>query len=236
MRFILFIAILPFALGVASAQSVDSLDDIQFWTGSGTNRAALVLDWNGASMTDTSWVWGYRWDGAATVEDMFFSVVTTDPRVFAKVSSPGAFGVSLYGIGYDNGDLNFGLDDGTVFDANGFAIDPSSRDGAAAMDVRDEYAEGWLSNGFWSLSTAADNPFDGGIWLGANTGISGQSVDNESWNGLAFATGFVSPSVAANPQAAAVPEPSALAVLSVVSAGVVWNRRRRSRKGRHVIV
>ena len=46
-----------------------SLDDIQIWTGSGTNRAALVIEWNSpevynnttvsAPIANKTLVWGY---------------------------------------------------------------------------------------------------------------------------------------------------------------------------------
>lgn len=43
-----------------------SFDDIQFWVGEGENKAALVLQWNAEGETNAL-VWGYRWDGNATV-------------------------------------------------------------------------------------------------------------------------------------------------------------------------
>src|SRR5215475_10301400 len=52
-----------------------SLDDIQLWTGSGSNRAALVIEWSTPeSLTnslvpipraDKTLVWGYRFNGSS---------------------------------------------------------------------------------------------------------------------------------------------------------------------------
>ncbi|MFM7374673.1 MAG: hypothetical protein ACKO39_05930 [Chthoniobacterales bacterium] len=47
----------------SSLITVNSFTNIQFWTGSGTNRAALVLDF-GSPETPFSIAWGYHWNGA----------------------------------------------------------------------------------------------------------------------------------------------------------------------------
>jgi hypothetical protein len=53
--------------------SVLTFDSIQFWTGAGTNRAALVIQWNdGAS--PVSLLWGFRWSGEARGIDMLKAI------------------------------------------------------------------------------------------------------------------------------------------------------------------
>ena len=53
--------------------SVLTFDSIQFWTGAGTNRAALVIQWNdGAS--PVSLLWGFRWIGEARGIDMLKAI------------------------------------------------------------------------------------------------------------------------------------------------------------------
>ena len=42
-----------------------SFDDIQYWVGTGANRAALVIDWSDTSTQPAALVWGFRWDGIA---------------------------------------------------------------------------------------------------------------------------------------------------------------------------
>jgi hypothetical protein len=50
-----------------------TFDSIQFWTGAGTNRAALVIQWNdGAS--PVSLLWGFRWSGEARGIDMLKAI------------------------------------------------------------------------------------------------------------------------------------------------------------------
>ena len=53
--------------------SVLTFDSIEFWTGAGTNRAALVIQWNdGAS--PVSLLWGFRWSGEARGIDMLKAI------------------------------------------------------------------------------------------------------------------------------------------------------------------
>ena len=56
-----------------------SFDDIQFWVGSGSKRAALVIEWHDGNRPDAM-VWGYRWDGEATGHDMIVAIAQADPR------------------------------------------------------------------------------------------------------------------------------------------------------------
>jgi hypothetical protein len=102
-----------------------SLDDIQFWAGAGTNRAALVIYWNAPEVrnntsvpnpaAEKSLVWGYRFDGTATAEDMFNAIIAADHRLFVTASTPySGFGAQIYSIGYDlNNNGVFGLRLGT---------------------------------------------------------------------------------------------------------------------------
>jgi len=75
---------------------VNSFADIQFWAGTGTNRAALVVQWPDEA-SPASVVWGYRWNGTATAQDMMFAlagvmeggptpVAGSDPRLQLRLS------------------------------------------------------------------------------------------------------------------------------------------------------
>ena len=57
-----------------------SFEDIQFWVGSGSNRAALVIEWHDGTQPDAM-VWGYKWDGEASGHDMICLLYTSpSPR------------------------------------------------------------------------------------------------------------------------------------------------------------
>lgn len=55
---------------------VGDFGDILFWAGSGTNQAALVLDFGTAApqATPRAIAWGYRWNGVAKLDDMVFAL------------------------------------------------------------------------------------------------------------------------------------------------------------------
>jgi hypothetical protein len=56
------------------------LNDIQYWTGSGSNQAGFVLDFNDGQ-TSYSYAWGFRWNGTATGEDMARAIDASDIRL-----------------------------------------------------------------------------------------------------------------------------------------------------------
>jgi len=191
-------------LPLASAGTVSTLDDIQFWVGSGANRAAVAIDWDDTSAADESLVWGYRWDGTATGEDMLLTVLESDDRLFAKLSAPGPAGVAPYGLGYDlNDDGLFAITDNTTFNADGVAISGPA-DGATSIDSNDLYAEGWFS-GFWHYSLSSGNPFDGGSWSSNGGGMSSRMLSDGDWDSWTFTPTFDFTAFAENPRAAEAP-------------------------------
>ncbi|MEX2168998.1 MAG: hypothetical protein WD851_06790 [Pirellulales bacterium] len=183
-----------------------SLDDIKFWVGTGDNRAALVIDWVEGTAEPAALAWGYRWDGAATGRDMLMAVVEADHRLFAKLGGTLTNPAAVYGLGYDaSDDGEFGLDDDTQFNAAGIAI-TSSSDLAIAVNTNDYYAEGWFT-GLWHYSVATDNPYDGGAWQSASTGMAGRVLADGTWDSWAFSPTFDFTAFATNPVAAAPPIP-----------------------------
>ncbi|MGL4513967.1 MAG: hypothetical protein ACRCT8_12825, partial [Lacipirellulaceae bacterium] len=159
-----------------------SFDAIDYWVGTGANRAAVVIDWSDEELNRPSLVWGFRWTGAATGADMLSTVVAADPRLFAKTTLVGAAGGAVYGLGYDaSGDAALELTDATVFDAAGFA--PSGpTDLATATDPADFYAEGWAFSGFWHYAIATSDPFAAGAWSSSPTGVSERTLSDGAWD------------------------------------------------------
>jgi len=194
----------------AHAEAITSLEDIPFWVGSGANRAAVVIDWDDTDATDESLVWGYRWDGTATGEDMLLTVLESDTRLFAKLGFPGTLGTSLFGLGYDlDDDSTFDISDGTVFDSDGIAfiagvLNDSVVPAATATDPEDLYAEGFFT-GFWHYGLSSGNPYDGGSWASSGTGLSGRTLADGDWDSLAFTPTFDFMAFAENPHAAEAP-------------------------------
>jgi hypothetical protein len=189
--------------GLAGA-AITSLEDIQFWTGSGPHRAGFVLDWNGDSAADASLAWGFRWSGAATGEDMLRAAIIADPRLYAKLGKNGPLGVAVRGLGYDlNDDGQFALDDATLFDGDGVAASGPT-DGAESLDSADLYREGWFT-AVWSYATANANPWPGGAWAFSGVGATGRQLVDGAWDSWAFTPTFRQSAFAANASAAAQP-------------------------------
>jgi hypothetical protein len=188
------------------AAPVASFDDITFWTGVGANRAAIAVDGDSASSTDTALVWGYRWDGAADGEDMLRAVLAADSRLFAKISGPGPLGISVWGIGYDaDDDGGFALSDGTEFDANGVAVTGLPDEDATPLDPDDWYREGWFT-GVWSYTNANDVPWSDDDWNESQLGPSFRPLVDGAWDSWAFTSPIVLDAFAQNPVAAEPPE------------------------------
>ncbi|HEX4125653.1 MAG TPA: hypothetical protein VHY37_13070 [Tepidisphaeraceae bacterium] len=89
----------------ADAQAVTSFSGITSWVGTGSNSAALLIDWNdpGNPNGDTSLVWGYHWSGADTAytSDMIEAVVAADPHLYALLSNDVPEPQIAFGFGYN---------------------------------------------------------------------------------------------------------------------------------------
>jgi hypothetical protein len=222
--------ILVWLCAAASAQAgaVSSFDDIQFWAGTGSKRAAVAIDWDDASSADTALVWGFRWDGDATGEDLFRAVLAADTRLFAKLQDYGGeLGSALYGVGYDDGDGAFELDDGTTFDDDGLAMVSGASDGALPVDAGDFYREGWFL-GFWHYGVSTGNPYAGGSWSSSNWGMSSRTLADGDWDSWTYTPTFNFQAFAQNVQAAPVPEPATLALALIAVACLGWRVRGRT--------
>jgi hypothetical protein len=203
-RFILnTVAVLLFVPEIAAAP-VSSFDEIAYWVGNGGNRAALAIDWFEDSTDKPALVWGFRWDGAATGQTMLSAVIAADPRLFAKSGGAGGLGSALYGLGYDDGDGAFSLDDDTQFDEFGFAQSATPADGSVAIDLDDDYKEGWFS-GFWNYGLSAGNPYSGGSWQESTAGMSTRTLHDGDWDSWTFSETFDFEAFAAAPSAAEPP-------------------------------
>ncbi|MCE5322244.1 PEP-CTERM sorting domain-containing protein [bacterium] len=217
------------ALGAAAlfcgSAGAFSFDDIRLWAGSGSNRAAMVIDWNDG-ISPQSIVWGYKWDGTATGKDMFDAVLALDNRLYASMEYwPSYDGYTVYGIGYD-------LDaDGSGF-VSGVRQDAGGDEDGYALDSDDHYCEGWFT-GYWSYYVAETTGSLPSSWDYSGWGISARTLSDGSWDGWSFVSDMSDWTSAGPPDtptaATAVPEPGALAglVTGLMSLGGLALRRRK---------
>lgn len=102
--------------------------EIEYWSGTGTNEALMVVDWK----KDISLAFGYKWNDSAMVGDMFDAVDAASAKFYKEWVS-GEGDSAIFGIGYD-------MDD----------------DGFSKNDAGDYYEEGWFENGFWAEYLSGD--------------------------------------------------------------------------------
>ena len=106
-----------------------TFDDIRFWVGEGTNRAAVVIDWGHEDGTPAVCVWGYRWNGNATAAQALLAIDEADTKLTMDATSS-QYGLNIQGFTYDAG--------GETFDAGS-----------------EDFYEGMLMYGtYWALSSA----------------------------------------------------------------------------------
>lgn len=76
------------------AKMTFSASDIQFWCGSGSNSAIIVVGWDDSS-DEVALAWGVRWSGSAVAIDLIDSIATYDSR-FSYQFSGGMIGFVEY--------------------------------------------------------------------------------------------------------------------------------------------
>lgn len=86
----------------AIAQIPVDFDKITHWTGTGENRAALVI-FNDAGASDPhAYVWGYRWPAGETRngDDMFKDICANSTELVLLTQLTGQYGSTVCGIGF----------------------------------------------------------------------------------------------------------------------------------------
>lgn len=205
---------------VTARAEFTGFDSINYWVGSGSNQAAMVIDLHDGTATH-SYVWGYRWDGTATGQDMFEAIVgniidTADAPISTGADSSlsamyqiYSFGDAVVAISYQVG--------GETHEKDGFG--PSS----------DGYWSYWVFGGDFeyfdyessttkTYDVAGSPGFSSVNWFSSPVGFSERPLINGSWDAWSWSTDFINPTAPSTPAAAAVPEPSAWLLLA--SAGV----------------
>ncbi len=181
------------ALALAGCTLVANLhaittNDIQLWTGSGTNRAALVIEWNSpevfnnstvpAPVANKTMVWGYQFNGAATGTELLNAILASDHRLYAVINN--TYGTFVESIGYNlNGNGLFAVTDGSqTYNAsaftNGCLLNPNLNvDAAHALNSGDLFWSGYYGPN-WNVWNELN---DGGGY-----GASPDRGTNQYWN------------------------------------------------------
>ena len=169
---------------------------IQNWTGTGSNRAAFVLDFKDGS---PALAWGFYFSGSVQGTDMLSAIDAADPSLEIDISVNPAFpqfGLQVNGFSY-NGRSQSGFDLGSpgywaYYTAENTTTQPTT----------------WnYSNVGATDRTLADGSWDGWTWAAAPT----------------YASSAPNANIVA---AAPVPEPATLAALALGSLAIARRRHR----------
>lgn len=98
-KLLTFILGLGFAAG-ASATINFPASSVQYWVGSGSNSAVVIIGWDDNPNGNFALAWGVRWNGSAMAVNMLDTIATYDSRVAYAISSG-----FVTQIGYNDGTL-----------------------------------------------------------------------------------------------------------------------------------
>lgn len=136
-----------------------TMADIDYWVGSGSNEAALVIDWFDG-LNPRSLVWGYRWDGEANGLDMINAIAEADIRLsgdFDAMVSQVQYDLDNNGL-IDESDHNMGMNEYPSGYWSYFLKAESTQDwtyastGVAGRILTDGCWDGWVFVTDWSIS------------------------------------------------------------------------------------
>ncbi|MCS7090211.1 MAG: hypothetical protein RMN51_03700 [Verrucomicrobiota bacterium] len=135
-----------------------SLDQIHIWSGAGTNRAVLLIEWpapyQGGSgcvclreEAPRSLAWGFRWNGRATMAELIVTTITNDARLFGVLDASRTNRPAWLGLGLDaNENSRWGLriGDGVIaqdrFIGRFIWLEASAAESGLSLDFADWYA------------------------------------------------------------------------------------------------
>lgn len=202
--------VLPFA-SLQAQTLVNSFDDIQFWVGTGSKRAALVLQWNDG-LNPVSLAWGYRWDGEATGIDMLKAIAGSTQIQDPAGGDLGAYSgadsrLTLKLIQYSFGQSLLSVD-----------FLPVSGAQRTRSDWFSGYWEYLIRGGSFeytnwgdtepSLYDAPGSPlYAQGVWFSSPIGAGDRNLIDGAWDAYSFAASFASSPVA-QPDAVPLPVPT----------------------------
>ncbi|MDE7407161.1 MAG: leucine-rich repeat domain-containing protein, partial [Muribaculaceae bacterium] len=189
-----------------------TFDMIESWAGEGSNRAALVIQWN-TGKDKVALVFGYKWNGQATGADMIKAVAKANPRLYtlmqytnvSSATDPNG-GYTINGFGWDadnDGDIRLidtGKGNAEYTSPDGFFEHPRGYvpgqggssdydyDNWKAADTDDWWQAGWYK-GYWSYWVKSSNT---GTFSYSGVGASGRLLSDGCWDGWNYSVDMMS--------------------------------------------
>ena len=169
-----------------------TFNDIQYWVGEGSKKAALVVQWNDGKNPVTL-VWGYKFDGNKTGADMVIAISAEDGRFYHLARTGTQFGTGFGGFGFDaDGAGTIALIKGgdtsnPLYPVNGQVTTSTYNfDDYKALDPNDRWESGW-NTGYWGYygkdGASVDYDYSG-------QGPSERPLENNSWDAWTYQANF----------------------------------------------
>ena len=148
------------------SSSAFTFDDIHYWIGAGTNRAAVVVDWNNGA-TNASIAYGVRWNGISTNLAQIIRGLDNEDRRFYSALSDESWGTWILGFAYDR-------------DGDGGCVDMEA---GQATDADDYVAvDDFSSDYYWALVRTDSCVISSNlVWRYCSSGADRQVPTNGVW-------------------------------------------------------
>jgi hypothetical protein len=177
------------AVSLVSASSWGfSFKDIKYWVGSGTNECAVVIDFNDGSVMNSSFAWGYRWNGdAPSFKTILDEIAADDPRLASFVSDSGWVSGFGYDVDDDGGTFHTGKtytksDKDDLFPQPKYEYDDSEYD-----DDEIEEPNMYMVGDDWAAAYATGKTFEDLEWRRTDAVTTGVFPVNGQWLAQRFA-------------------------------------------------
>lgn len=213
----------------APAALVQSYDDIELWAGTGSNRSAMIIQWNDGQ-EPVSLAWGFQWNGIATGFDMLIAIAGTttvtgapeedptsysglDSRISLTLTYSEGFGYSVRSIVFNDGvntRSNTGWED-AYWGYSIFGGDFTYYD--------------WMTDDFDTYDVEGSSEYADVDWFTSPIGMTSRPLVGGSWDSWSFSDPDFNVPVTEQPYAA-IPEPS-VTILMICGAGLLALRMRR---------
>lgn len=102
----LFSAVLAGTVAATATSVPIDFDRITHWSGSGPNRAALVICNDAGASDPNAYVWGFRWEDSESPcgDDMFRAICANSDELVLLTQVTGQYGSTVCGIGFGDAD------------------------------------------------------------------------------------------------------------------------------------